>query len=127
MRSVLLDTDVLIEILRQNIAIAEQVKKLYRDGKLVCFSPDTKAEVYHGVLPKEEIDTSRFFAKMTCLSIDDAIGEKAGKYLKSYHKSHNLELGDALIAATANLSKASLFTLNRKHYPMKDIQFHKAK
>lgn len=127
MRSILLDTDIIIEILRKNITIAEEVKGLYRTGKLICFSPVTKAEVYHGIRPKEEIDTSHLFSRMTCLLIDDVIGEKAGKYLKNYHKSHNLQLGDALIAATANANKAFLFTLNHKHYPMKDIQFYKAK
>lgn len=125
MSNVLLDSDIIIEILRNNEAIAKEVKKLFRKGKLICFSPVTKAEVYHGIRPKEEINTSRLFTKMTCLSINDATGETAGNYLRKYHKSHNVELGDALIAAAAKVNKAVLFTLNRKHYPMKDIKFHK--
>jgi len=47
---------------------------------------------------------------------------KAGDYLRQFHRSHSLELGDALIAATASIHLLRLWTRNRKHYPMKDIQ-----
>jgi predicted nucleic acid-binding protein len=35
-----------------------------------------------------------------------------------------VELGDALIAATAVQSKAALWTRDRKHYPMKELSFY---
>ena len=34
-----------------------------------------------------------------------------------------MELGDALIASAALLNRASLWTRNRKHYPMKELMF----
>jgi predicted nucleic acid-binding protein len=34
-----------------------------------------------------------------------------------------VELGDALIAAGAVLSGATLWTRNRKHYPIKELAF----
>jgi len=34
-----------------------------------------------------------------------------------------VELGDALIAATASLHNLALWTRNRRHYPMKDVFF----
>jgi hypothetical protein len=48
---------------------------------------------------------------------------KAGQYLKSYAKSHGVQLGDALIAACGSVENLQLWTLNRKHYPMKDVEF----
>jgi len=121
---ILLDTDVIIEILRKNVLVTNSVKKLHREGQIICYSPIAKAEIYCGIRPKEEIPTARLFMTMQCLPIDEKIGEKAGHYLKTYHKSHNLELGDALIAATANCLKTVLYTLNRKHFPMKDIKLY---
>jgi predicted nucleic acid-binding protein len=50
-------------------------------------------------------------------------GRKAGDYLRQFSKSHSVELGDALIAATALLNRAQHWTRNRKQYPMKDVTF----
>jgi len=49
---------------------------------------------------------------------------RAGDYLKRYAKSHHVELGDALIAATASIHKLELWTRNRRHYPMNDVAFY---
>ena len=64
------------------------------------------------------------FTALTCIPIEVEIGERAGEYLRQYEKSHIVELGDALIAATAVIHKAELWTRNRKHFPMKDIAFY---
>lgn len=63
------------------------------------------------------------FLILETLSISGEIGKKAGLYLSAYAKSHSVEPGDALIAASAAVGHLPLWTLNRKHYPMKDIRF----
>jgi predicted nucleic acid-binding protein len=120
----LIDSDVLIEVLRNNVAIAEMLKSLHRAKHTLCYSPITKAEIYHGLRKGEEERTARLFAELSCLSIDDSVGQKAGEYLNKYRKSHGLQLADALIAATAFCELARLITLNRRHYPMTDIEFY---
>jgi predicted nucleic acid-binding protein len=52
------------------------------------------------------------------------VGKKAGEYFQDVAKPHNVELGDALIAAAAHVTKVPLWTLNKKHYPMKDISLY---
>jgi predicted nucleic acid-binding protein len=42
----------------------------------------------------------------------------AGEYLNTYAKSHDLQIADALIAATASIAGEELATLNTKHFPM---------
>jgi predicted nucleic acid-binding protein len=54
---------------------------------------------------------------------DAAVGRRAGDYLRLYRKSHRLERGDALIAATAVANDAMLWTRNPKHYPMRELSF----
>ncbi len=120
----LVDSDVLIEVLRNNTATADELKSLHRARHTLCYSPITKAEIVHGLRKGEEDRTLRLFSEMECLLIDDNIGQKAGEYLRSYRKSHGLQLADALIAATAFCQQAVLFTLNRRHYPMTDVRFH---
>jgi predicted nucleic acid-binding protein len=65
------------------------------------------------------------FLILASLPISERIGKEAGRYLQKYTKSHSLELGDALIAASASLSGLSLWTLNRKHYPMPEVRLFK--
>jgi predicted nucleic acid-binding protein len=54
----------------------------------------------------------------------DVIIEWLRGYQPFVAKSHSVELGDALIAACASSEGLKLWTLNKKHYPMKDIDFH---
>jgi len=83
----------------------------------------TIAELWHGALPREEAALTALFVAINCIPIDALIGERAGTYLRNYTKSHHLELGDALIAATASIHNLELWTRNRRHYPMKDVAF----
>ena len=56
------------------------------------------------------------------VDIDVAIADRAGEYLRKFGKSHDLNIGDAVIAATAKEMSLKLVTKNMKHYPMKDIE-----
>ncbi len=120
----LIDSDVLIEVLRNNQAVADALKAQHRAKHVLCYSPITKAEIYQGLREGEEEQTSRLFAEMECLAIDDPVGQQAGEYLRSFRKSHALQLADALIAASAHRHQATLITFNRRHYPMNDILYH---
>jgi predicted nucleic acid-binding protein len=47
----------------------------------------------------------------------------AGLYANAYARSHQgISLEDFLLAAAAKLNRCPLWTGNRKHYPMDDIQ-----
>lgn len=86
-------------------------------------SPVTVAELWHGARSGDESILQALFVAVQCIPIDIEIGQKAGEYLGQYAKSHSVELGDALIAATASLHNLHLWTRNRRHYPMKDLSF----
>lgn len=124
MALILLDSDVLIEVLRGNETIKKELSLLYRQGEALAYSPVTKAEIYTGLMSPERRITEVLFLGLQCCSIDEMIGEQAGYYLRSYHKSHGVEIADALIAATAKVCQALLFTLNRRHYPMPEIRHY---
>jgi predicted nucleic acid-binding protein len=122
---VLIDSDILIEVSRgRDAAILSRWLELSRSDIVPLCSPVTVAELWHGARPQEQKLLRGLFAAVTCIAIDLEIGERAGDYLRLYAKSHHVELGDALIAATAFLHKAQLWTRNRRHYPMKEIAFY---
>ena len=120
--TVFVDTDVLIEILRgRNPAITENWQKLAASQVAILISPVTIAEIGAGARASEKDAIARLFAPLICVPIDALIGYRAGEYLFRYAKSHNVEIGDALIAASAVQSNAALWTRNRKHYPMPQV------
>ena len=125
MKAVLVDSDILIEVFRaRNQTILARWSGVSQNDTMPLYSPVSEAELWHGVLPHEQGRLRDLFAAMICIPIDVGIGRLAGDYLRQFAKSHGLDLGDALIAATVSHHKVELWTRNRRHYPMKDITFY---
>ena len=125
MKSVLIDSDILIEVSRaRDAGILSRWDQLSREDTALLCSPVTVAELWQGARPQEYKTLSALFTVVSCVPIDMQIGQRAGDYLRRYAKSHQVELGDALIAATASIHKLELWTRNRRHYPMKDVAFY---
>lgn len=119
---VLVDSDVLIELLRgRNAEILERWIELGKTDVLVAYSPVSSAEIWRGARSSEAPAITIMFAALTCIPIDAVIGKRTGEYLARFHVSHAMEIGDALIAATASVHALRLWTRNRKHFPMRDI------
>ncbi len=123
MSAVLVDSDVLVEVLKQgDREILSRWDELGRSEGVVVYSPVSAAEIWQGARDGEQDSITALFSVMTCAPIDAEIGRKAGEYLRLFHRSHGVELGDALIAATAAIHKLQLWTRNRRHYPMKELR-----
>jgi predicted nucleic acid-binding protein len=121
--TVLLDSDVVIEVLRQrNPSILSQWAELAGSNAVILTSPITVAEIEAGARPAELKEIHQFFSLLECASIDEPIGRLAGELMRRYSRSTNLELADALIAATSIRRPAALWTRNRKHYPMPELK-----
>jgi predicted nucleic acid-binding protein len=124
MKSVLVDSDILIEVSRgRNAEIIARWMDLSNSDDAVLYSPVSVAELWAGARPKEHEALRNLFLALTCAPIDEEAGRRAGLYIHQYRRSHAVELGDALIAAGAVANGAELWTRNRKHYPMNEIVF----
>ena len=120
--SVLIDTDIVIEVLRgRNAGISAEWLVLADSPDVLLVSPVTLTEVRAGAFEREYETIVRFFAPLTYVNVDERVGQLAGDYLRRYGKSHGLMIADALIAASAVQSNAALWTRNRKHYPMPEL------
>jgi hypothetical protein len=122
MKRYLLDTDVLIDHLRGEEKAHQFLGQLTPETSLVFYSVISKAEIYSGVRPNEEKDVVFLFKSMNEVPVDGKTAEDAGKYRREFLATHGLLLPDALIAASAKSVQAALITLNKKHYPMGDVQ-----
>jgi hypothetical protein len=118
----LIDTDIAIDHFHGNQSAREFFAQVLASGDPLYISVVTLTELLAGMRSGEEELTEKLLSLFTVIDVDNAIGRKAGKYLRQYSRSHKLDLGDALIAATTAMMGAELVTRNIKHYPMKDIR-----
>lgn len=122
----LIDTDVLIWVLRGNKKYTQFLLKL-KDEDVLSISTITIAEIYKNIYPAEMVKTENLINEFQILEINVSIAKQAGLYWQQYAgKFTNLSLTDCLIAAAANVADAALVSLNLKHFPMRDIRFRKA-
>lgn len=117
----LIDTDILIDHFHGHHAALTFIARELANSEPLAISVVTIAELSGGMRLGEEARTERLFALFTVLGVDEATARQAGEYLRQFRPGHRLELGDALIAASAKLTGAEIVTRNRKHYPMPDI------
>lgn len=118
----LLDTDVLIWVLRGKTDIIDKVSDLKNKSPL-GISVISTAEIYKNIFPSELTVTEDYLEQHIIFDVDQKIAKIAGLYWQQYAKQlKNLSLTDCLIAGTANVNSLILVSLNTKHFPMKDIQ-----
>ena len=117
----LLDTDILIWVLRGKKDIIDKVSQ-FKDESSLSISVISIAEIYKNIFPSELTPTEDYLLQHIQLDVNQKIAKIAGLYWQEHSKQlKNLSLTDCLIAATANVHEAKLVTLNTKHFPMKDI------
>jgi len=114
---VILDSDVLIEILRGNQRTSAWLRRQRRGGAPLRYSPVTRAEIRAGTRPRERATITAMFGSLELVPADDSIADLAGDQLARFSASHNVQLGDAMIAAAALLLDDELATFNRRHFP----------
>jgi len=120
-KSLLIDSDILIDHLRKEKKALDFLDTEIENGSILFLSVISRAEIYAGLRKGEEEIISSLFEIITPVNVDTAIADKTGEYLRKFGKTHALNIGDAIIAATASEMKLTLATRNVKHYPMKDI------
>jgi len=118
----LLDTDILIDFLRGRAAAWSLMANMHAGGETPLISTVSIAELFAGTRRGEEEATERLLSVLDKVQVSEAIARHAGDFLRVYQRSHGLELGDALVAATALVAGATLITRNVKHYPMPQVE-----
>jgi len=86
-----LDTDILIEVLRQrDAAILAQWRRITGGAEPVLYTPLTTAELWHGLRPGEDAAVREVLDTLICVPLNDEIGRRAGSYLRQFHRSPGL-------------------------------------
>lgn len=97
----ILDTDILIDVLRGD---ADAILFLQTKSQQfqVAISAVTQMELIVGCRNKAELQAlERFLQRFQLLKVTETISDKAAELLRQYRLSHGLLIPDAMIAATA--------------------------
>ncbi len=115
-RSILLDTDILVDFLRGH---SKAVAFVNTHSARIILSSIVVAELYAGVKGDDEQTVlDNFVSLFRVVPVGMEIAKAGGIYKRDYAKSHGVGLADAILVATAEAENAELKTLNAKHYPM---------
>ena len=115
-RSILLDTDVLVDFLRGH---SKAVAFVNARSDRIVLSSIVVAELYAGVKGDDEQTALETFVSLfRVVPVSAEIAKAGGLYKRDYAGSHGVGLADAILAATVEAVNAELKTLNVRHYPM---------
>jgi len=113
----LCDTDVIIEFLKGNDAVASTLRSIGLPN--ISTSIITTMELYYRALNKIELTRlKKAIGVLSQIKINAQISDHAVSLIERYSRSHDLRIPDAFIAATAIVNDVPLFTFN-----LKDFQF----
>ncbi|MBW8049774.1 MAG: type II toxin-antitoxin system VapC family toxin [Cytophagales bacterium] len=114
-RLVLCDSNIFINIFDNHQPTIDIYKQIGANNVLI--SDISVMELYKGMRNKTELN--RMIKKLKGiqrLHFNDEVSKLATKYIKKYHLSQDLEIPDAIIAASAVRYKLPLFTYNTKDF-----------
>lgn len=115
----LIDTDVLVWMTRGHAGAAARLQAL----TLWRISAVTYMELAQGCRDKQELARVKkglAVGQAEILPLSAAISDRAMQLVDAYALSHGLQLGDALIAATALEHGVTVLTSNAKHFSAVD-------
>jgi predicted nucleic acid-binding protein len=116
---VLLDTSVLIDVLRGDHRAVSVLKDLVRSGDEPWAVTISRTEIAAGMRDGEEERVDALFRALRWLDVTTEVADAAGTLARTYRRSHSgIDLADYLIAAAAHALGARLLTQNVRHFPM---------
>lgn len=116
--TVLVDTSVLIDLLRGHRGAVQALELRRAQGRLHACEI-TRLEVLAGIRRDEEGPTLALLGTLVWHPVDEQVAELGGELGRRWLPSHRgIDSADLAIAATAILHGSELCTRNVRHFPM---------
>jgi len=121
----LLDTSILIDVLRLRNQRREWLAELVRGGHTLATTTLNIAEIYAGVRPAEETTTEALLSGLELYELSGTSARLAGRLKSTWaRKGHALTLADTIVAAIAIERGCALLTDSRKDFPMPEVRLY---
>ena len=122
MAAILLDTTVLIDLLRGRSQAVESVRALREAGDTVHACAINIEETVRGLRPAEHEAAQRLFSGLRIIALGEREGWRAGEWRRAFAgRGRTLAQADCLIAAAAVGAGAGLATGNPKDFPFREL------
>ncbi|MBM4026945.1 MAG: type II toxin-antitoxin system VapC family toxin [Planctomycetes bacterium] len=122
-----IDSDVLIWHLRGERKAAKLLGALRGEsGHELWTGALQRAEIVFFMRPEEEQATMLLLGELRTAPVDQSVVDLGAVLYRRWHPSHGVDVHDCILAATAMQTGGCIFTLNRKHYPMPELDVTKA-
>ena len=122
MATFLLDTNIIIDVLRNKPGRLEFLADLVRAGDILACCPINVTEIYAGLRPNDERQTERFLASLEYLPITSSAARRAGLLKRDFAKKGvTLSTTDVTIAAVTIEHQIALITDNIRDFPMQGL------
>lgn len=121
----LLDTTVLIDVLRAREGRRAWLAEMVAAGHTLATAAINIGEVYAGMRAEEETASEQFLSSLACYEMSRAVARRAGLLRGGYaRKGRTLTLADMMVAATALEYGLTLVTDNRRDFPVPELAFY---
>ncbi|MHB8630374.1 MAG: PIN domain-containing protein [Candidatus Limnocylindria bacterium] len=122
MAAVLLDTTVIIDLLRGRADARRRLTELKDSGDSPYVCAINVEETVRGLAPAEREAANRLFGGLRLAPLTDLEGWRAGEWRRAYaSRGRTLAQADCLIAAAAVTIGARLATGNPRDFPMAEL------
>ena len=122
MAAVVLDTTVLIDLLRGRPETARRLRALRDAGDSPCTCAVNVEETVRGLHPAERDPVRRLFAGLRIVPLGESEGWQAGEWRREHaRRGRTLTQADCLVAAAALSAGGRLATGNVKDFPMRGL------
>ena len=124
---ILCDTNIFINALNNHKDTIANMQRIGFDN--IAISSITIMELYRGMSNKTELNQMRKYLRYyDVVHVSQIVSQNAVDLIRNFHLSHNLQIPDSIIGATAIAHNIPLFTYNTKDFRfMPDIVLYQDK
>lgn len=116
---IVVDTSILIDHLRGRPQAREVLVAARSSGRRVWSSVVVRMELLGGMRSDERRRTHALIDAIEWVDVDSRIADRAGELARTHRRTNpDIDIAGYLIAATAEIARADLKTLNVTHFPM---------